>query len=101
MNYTIEEIKAIAVPIAQKYGIRGMSLFGDYARGEASEDSDVDLYVDAGGNDNANLTNKLANRMAFVQELETHLSCHVNVVYTGMKDEELIAYIRKAEIVLY
>ena len=44
MIYTIEEIKQKAIPIAQEYGVDSMSLFGSYARGEASEDSDLDLF---------------------------------------------------------
>ena len=28
------------------YGIGRMSLFGSYARGEAKDDSDVDLYIE-------------------------------------------------------
>ena len=48
MRYTIEEIKAKTVPIAVKHGISRMCLFGSYARGEANDESDVDLYVDRG-----------------------------------------------------
>lgn len=45
MRYTINEIKNRANPIAKAYGIGRMSLFGSYARGEAKDDSDVDLYI--------------------------------------------------------
>ena len=48
MIYTIEEIKEKTIPIAKKYGIDSMSLFGSYARGEATENSDVDFYIDKG-----------------------------------------------------
>ena len=48
MIYTIEEIKQKAIPIAQEYGVDSMSLFGSYARGEASEDSDLDFFIDRG-----------------------------------------------------
>ena len=44
--YKIEEIKEKVKPIAEKYGIETIWLFGSYARGEATEDSDVDLLVD-------------------------------------------------------
>ena len=43
MIYTIEEIKQKAIPIAQEYGVDSMSLFGSYARGVASEDSDLNF----------------------------------------------------------
>ncbi len=45
--YTIEEIAAAVKPVAEKYGIEKVWLFGSYARGEATEDSDVDLLVDS------------------------------------------------------
>ena len=44
MCYTIEEIKVKTIPVAKKHGISRMCLFGSYARGEANDDSDVDLY---------------------------------------------------------
>ena len=43
--YTIDEIKQIVFPIAKKYGVEKVYLFGSYARGEASSDSDVDLFI--------------------------------------------------------
>ena len=47
---TIEEIKDKAIPIAKKYGVKKMSLFGSYARGEADEKSDLDFFVIGGEN---------------------------------------------------
>jgi len=43
--YTIEEIREKVKPIAERYGIDTVWLFGSYARGEATEDSDVDLLI--------------------------------------------------------
>ena len=43
--YTIDEIAAAVKPIAEKYGIEKVWLFGSYARGEATEKSDVDLLI--------------------------------------------------------
>lgn len=49
MIYTISEIQSIVAPIAGRYGLRAVYLFGSYARGTATEDSDVDLLVDTEG----------------------------------------------------
>ena len=49
MVYTVHELRDMVTPIAVKYGLRGVSLFGSYARGTASEDSDVDLLIDTTG----------------------------------------------------
>lgn len=49
MIYTVEQIRQIAEPIAKKYGIPQLFLFGSYARNEAREDSDIDFLVDTTG----------------------------------------------------
>ncbi len=46
MVYTIAELQRIITPIAQKYRLRAVYLFGSYARGTATENSDVDLLID-------------------------------------------------------
>jgi predicted nucleotidyltransferase len=43
--YTIDEIKSIVAPIARDYEIDLVYLFGSYARGEATEESDIDLLI--------------------------------------------------------
>ena len=49
MIYTIDEIRRIVKPIAEKYCLPAIYLFGSYARGTANERSDVDLLVDTTG----------------------------------------------------
>ncbi len=46
--FTIEELARLVDPILQRYGASGASLFGSYARGEATPDSDIDLIVQGG-----------------------------------------------------
>ena len=47
--YSLDEIRSIAAPIAEQYGVAAMYLFGSYARGEATEESDLDFLVDTTG----------------------------------------------------
>jgi len=47
--YTIDEIKAIIMPIAVKYGLPAVYVFGSYARNEATPNSDVDILIDRTG----------------------------------------------------
>ena len=49
MICTLDEIRSIITPIAQKYNLSAVYLFGSYARGTAREDSDLDLLVDLSG----------------------------------------------------
>lgn len=95
MQYTINEIKNKTNPIAKAYGIERMSLFGSYARGEAKEDSDVDLYIERGK------LKSLLQYFAFIDELETVLNCHVDVVTTGIEDKIFLSKIMQEGVLLY
>lgn len=46
---TIEEIKEKAIPILRNYPVDKAILFGSYAKGEATDNSDIDLYIDTNG----------------------------------------------------
>ncbi|MBD5531262.1 MAG: nucleotidyltransferase [Lachnospiraceae bacterium] len=95
MRYTINEIKKKTTPIAKEYGIGRMSLFGSYARGEATDDSDVDLYIERGK------LKSLLQYFAFIDELENVLDCHVDVVTTGIEDKQFLAEIMQEGVLLY
>lgn len=49
MTSSIEELKRRITPIARKYNLRAVYLFGSYARNEATEGSDVDILIDRTG----------------------------------------------------
>lgn len=51
MIYTIEEIQKAITPIAVRYKLKAVFLFGSYARGTADENSDIDLLIDTAGTD--------------------------------------------------
>ena len=46
--YTITELQAILAPVFTAYGVKKATLFGSYAKGVATPQSDVDLLVDSG-----------------------------------------------------
>ncbi len=48
MFYTIEQIKQKTTPIFRDYGVKRAYIFGSYARGEQTDDSDVDIMIDKG-----------------------------------------------------
>ena len=49
MVYDLEELKRRIAPVAEKYGLQAVYLFGSYARSEATERSDVDILIDRSG----------------------------------------------------
>ena len=93
--YSLDEISKASVPIAQKYGIKRLGLFGSYARGEAREDSDLDFIIDEGE------LHGLLRYMSFVLELEDRFGCHVDVVMDGIDDTAFLERIKADEVVLY
>lgn len=44
----ISEIRKFVSKRAEEYGAERVYLFGSYARGEATENSDIDLHIDKG-----------------------------------------------------
>ena len=43
--YTMEEITDIIAPVARKYGVERIYVFGSYAKGTADKYSDVDFLI--------------------------------------------------------
>ena len=47
--YNVQSIKQALAPVFDNYTIRSVVLFGSYAKGTATERSDMDMLVDSGG----------------------------------------------------
>lgn len=73
--YTIKKIKSIIKPILNKYGIFEIYLFGSYARGEAKDSSDVDIYCDKGN------IKTLIDQGLLEEELEIALNKKVDIIF--------------------
>lgn len=70
---TLDYIKQKIAPIAKKYGVDEIYVFGSYARGEATSSSDVDLLVFGGSNF------KPANIFALAEEIRQILDKDVDM----------------------
>ena len=101
--YTVEQITDIVTPIAKRYDVSKLYLFGSYARGEADEKSDIDLRVDGG---------RLGNLFAlggFYADLEKALNKSLDLVTTetlrqnkgDIMTRNLIRNMRKDEKLIY
>ena len=93
--YSIEEIKAIAEPIARRYNIGALYLFGSYARGEANAQSDLDFRVDRG-----NLTDML-ELGGLYSDLEEGFQKKLDVLTTQMLSPEFLSRIQPEEVLVY
>jgi hypothetical protein len=70
-----------------KYGIQRMGLFGSYARGEQTDQSDVDIIIDM----DLGTENIFDKRMQLKDELKKHFSkdvdvCHERAIKPVFKD---------------
>ncbi len=71
--FTIEKITALVKPLAEKYRVQRIYLFGSYARGEAGSDSDLDFLVYGGE------SFKLTEIFSLAEELREVLNKNVDV----------------------
>lgn len=94
-DYTIDELKDIITPIAQKYQIAQVYLFGSFARGDYNEQSDIDIRIEKG---------KMKGLFAlcgFYTEVSEALNRKVDVLTTGSLSDDFLDSIRKDEVMLY
>ena len=88
-TYTIEELKSIVSPIAEKYQISRVYLFGSFARGDYDEQSDIDIRIEKG-----NLKGMFA-LCGFYTEVSEALERKVDILTTGSLSEEFLESIKK------
>ena len=75
-----KEKRAAIVAIAAKHGVQRVRVFGSFARGEAREDSDLDLLIETGprtppwfpGGLLADLEEELGRRVDVAEESSLH-----------------------------
>lgn len=80
--FDIKDIEALVKPIAEKYKVNAIYLFGSYARGEADESSDLDFLVFGGENF------KLTMIFALAEELRMVLQKNVDVFEINEIDKD-------------
>ncbi len=92
--YNAAEIQKIVSPIAARYGVERMYLFGSYARGDNTPASDVDLRIDKG--------DVRGMQMAFLlSDLEDALKLPVDLLSTAALDIGFLRRIQGEEKLIY
>ena len=93
--YTIDEIRINISPIAKKYGVERVYLFGSYARGEATKSSDIDLRVDKGQ------LRGLVALSGLRIDISEALSKNVDLLTTRSLSEDFRNEIKNDEVLIY
>ena len=93
---TLENITALVKPIAEKYHVNAIYLFGSYARGEADENSDLDFLVFGGEGF------KLTSVLALGEELREVLKKKVDIfeIREVNKDSEFYRTIMREKVLV-
>lgn len=93
--YTLTQLKALVEPVARQHGVKKVSVFGSYGRGQATAESDVDLHVEKGR------MKTLLHIIAFQLDMEEALKLHVDVITDDINDKSLLKRIQPDEVTLY
>jgi len=91
----INEMRKRISPIAQKYNIERVYLFGSYARGEAKPSSDIDLRIDG------NLNFGFIKYYEMCDDLQKQFKKPLDLATTGGLDEKFLKAIKKDEVLVY
>lgn len=95
--FTIGDITRLVKPIAEKYKVQEIYLFGSYARGEADESSDLDFLVFGGEKFNPTMIFSLAEELREVLKKDvdvfeiTEINKDSDFYRTIMKERLLVA----------
>ena len=94
--FTLENIATMVKPLAEKYHVKEIYLFGSYARGEADENSDLDFLVFGGDNF------KLTNIFALGEDLREVLQKKVDIfeIHEVNQDSEFYRTIMREKVLV-
>lgn len=83
----LDGIRAIVAPVAKKHRLRGVYVFGSYARNEATDESDVDLLIDREGSE----IRGVFGMNALLEELKAALGKDVDLITLQSLQQESTA----------
>lgn len=93
--YSLDEIKAIAAPIAKQYDVAALYLFGSYARGEATSQSDLDFRIEKGQ------LRSLFQLAGMQLALESGFQKKLDLLTSQNIDPDFLAAIQPEEVLIY
>jgi predicted nucleotidyltransferase len=93
--YSIDEIKECIAPVAERYGVEKIYLFGSYARGEAKPDSDIDLCIESGK------IRTLFQLSGFCIDVQEGLDNEIDVVEMQGVYDEIKEEIERDKVLIY
>ena len=95
MRTDLASIARIVTPIAEKYGVERLALFGSRARGDAGADSDYDFVISNGE------IKSLFTFASLLTDLEEALKSPVDLISDTTSDRGFLAEIQQEAVPLY
>jgi len=92
---SVEELKTKIRPVAERYGVEKVYLFGSVARGNYTEDSDYDFCIEKG---------KVRDLFTFSglrSEMERVIGAEIDLVTTKAVPPEILKEIRGEWVLIY
>jgi predicted nucleotidyltransferase len=94
-THTIDELKSLVAPVAEKYGVAKVYIFGSVARGDNDEESDYDFCIELGKIDS------LLVMGGFYMDLMDAVGGEIDLVSTRSVRPEFLNRIMKESVILY
>jgi predicted nucleotidyltransferase len=88
LDIILEKLREIKPELQRKYPISSLGVFGSYARGEATDDSDIDIAVEIHGPMGLNF-------IAMADEIESLFGIKVDVVPQRSIKPGYLPYVEK------
>ena len=96
MILTTEHIKQVLTGFFEKKSVKKVWLFGSYARGEADENSDVDILIDV------DYSTPIGwDYFGWHRELAEKLNKKVDVISAGGENKYIKPFIEKDKLIIY
>ena len=90
----VEQIRGMIIEVLRKHGVRKAALFGSIVRGEATEESDIDLLIEFEGRksllDLAGLKLELQESLRRKVDVLTYKSLHPLLKERILSEQEVI-----------
>ena len=96
---TLNELTDILLPVVEESPIRKVTVFGSYARGDATNDSDIDIVIDSDGKLDGMNFFIYADKLAKILPVKSDIFESVEIkkpssLYTRILNEGVVIYER-------